>query len=320
MARRRRASSTSGLSPPSGNCRIGRCTSGAARCLPRAAVFLLRRSGGRRDAIAAAKATGVGFDLLEALRGRDCGAARTPAGSGGREPARGLAAHPSRGGGRARRVPGRAGSPRGAGGSGRAGQGAGGHASSESGPKTGSILGLATAKRCGALVQLAAESYDDDAAAALAQAAADYGALGLRLDAARSLLSLGRAQRRSKKRAAARSSLEQSAATFDQMLLRVDRAGALGACARRSAPPARGRRADADRVARGRAGGGRPLQQADRKVAVRQRAHDRGSPLARLRQARCRLACAARGAPLRSHVAALLSSVTVPSPLTRPLP
>ncbi len=77
--------------------------------------------------------------------------------------------------------------------------------------------GLATAKRCGALVQLASERYDDDAATALAQAAADYGALGLRLDAARSLLSLGRAQRRSKKWAAARRSLEQSAAAFDQI-------------------------------------------------------------------------------------------------------
>ncbi len=76
--------------------------------------------------------------------------------------------------------------------------------------------GLATAKRCEAVVQLAGR-YDDEAATALAQAAADYGELGLRFDRSRSLLSLGRAQRRHKKWGAARSSLEQAVAAFEEI-------------------------------------------------------------------------------------------------------
>ena len=77
--------------------------------------------------------------------------------------------------------------------------------------------GLATAERCSAVVRLASESYDEHAAASLEQAAAAYGELGLRSDAARSLLLLGRAQRRFKQRAAARGSLDQAAAAFDQL-------------------------------------------------------------------------------------------------------
>jgi DNA-binding CsgD family transcriptional regulator len=76
--------------------------------------------------------------------------------------------------------------------------------------------GLTTARRCAALVQLASQS-DGEGATDLAEAAADYGALGLRFDSARSLLSLGRAQRRLRKWGAARSSLEQAAAAFDEM-------------------------------------------------------------------------------------------------------
>ena len=77
--------------------------------------------------------------------------------------------------------------------------------------------GLATAARCGAVAGLAAGNYNEDAAATLAQAAADYGALGLRFDRARTLLSLGRGQRRLKKWGAARDSLEQAAAAFEQL-------------------------------------------------------------------------------------------------------
>jgi DNA-binding NarL/FixJ family response regulator len=64
-------------------------------------------------------------------------------------------------------------------------------------------------------VRLASETYDEAAAAALEQAARGYGALGLLHERARSLLSLGRSQRRLRKWAAARSSLEQAAAGFD---------------------------------------------------------------------------------------------------------
>jgi DNA-binding NarL/FixJ family response regulator len=74
--------------------------------------------------------------------------------------------------------------------------------------------GLASAKRCSAVVQLA-DRYDDEAAAQLDEAAADYGALGLNFDRARTLLHLGALQRRAQKRAAARLSLEAATAQFD---------------------------------------------------------------------------------------------------------
>ncbi len=77
--------------------------------------------------------------------------------------------------------------------------------------------GLATAMRCGALVQLAGDRYQEEAAAALAQAASDYGGLGLRFDRARSLLGLGRGQRRLKKWGAARASLEEAAVAFEEI-------------------------------------------------------------------------------------------------------
>jgi DNA-binding CsgD family transcriptional regulator len=74
---------------------------------------------------------------------------------------------------------------------------------------------LATAQRCHALVQLAGPSYDADSADALADAAATYERLGLRFDHARSLLSLGRAQRRLKQWGGAREALVAAAAAFD---------------------------------------------------------------------------------------------------------
>jgi DNA-binding CsgD family transcriptional regulator len=77
--------------------------------------------------------------------------------------------------------------------------------------------GLATVKRCDAVVRLASATYSEDAAATLAQAAGEYERLGLRFDAARSLLSLGRAQRRLRKWGGARDSLEGAVAAFDAM-------------------------------------------------------------------------------------------------------
>jgi DNA-binding NarL/FixJ family response regulator len=76
--------------------------------------------------------------------------------------------------------------------------------------------GLATADRSAAVVTLAG-GYDEAAAAGLAQAAAAYRALGLGFDAARALLVLGRAQRRARKRAAARDCLEQARAGFEAL-------------------------------------------------------------------------------------------------------
>jgi DNA-binding CsgD family transcriptional regulator len=75
--------------------------------------------------------------------------------------------------------------------------------------------GLASAKRCEAVLQMS-DTYLDGAAGALLEAAAEYGGLGLNFDRARTLLVLGGIQRRFKKRARARDALEQAAAQFDQ--------------------------------------------------------------------------------------------------------
>jgi DNA-binding CsgD family transcriptional regulator len=77
--------------------------------------------------------------------------------------------------------------------------------------------GLLTARRSGALIRLAATTYDQAAATELEAVAASYHGLGLRFDQARSLLALGRAERRLKKWAAARRSLELAAEAFDQL-------------------------------------------------------------------------------------------------------
>jgi DNA-binding CsgD family transcriptional regulator len=76
--------------------------------------------------------------------------------------------------------------------------------------------GLATVKRSMAALRLA-EGYDDAAAGQLARASADYGALGLGFESARALLYLGGAQRRAKKRAAARASLEEARSAFHRL-------------------------------------------------------------------------------------------------------
>jgi DNA-binding CsgD family transcriptional regulator len=75
--------------------------------------------------------------------------------------------------------------------------------------------GLATTRRCDGLMGLAGNAYDESAAAMLGSAADDFAELGLRFDAARSLLLLGRAQRRHRKWAAARTSLERAVAAFE---------------------------------------------------------------------------------------------------------
>jgi DNA-binding CsgD family transcriptional regulator/tetratricopeptide (TPR) repeat protein len=77
--------------------------------------------------------------------------------------------------------------------------------------------GLAGAQRCAALVALADGRHDENAALQMTESAAAYRALGLPLDRARTLLSLGRAQRRARKWGAARLSLEQSMAAFDEL-------------------------------------------------------------------------------------------------------
>ena len=77
--------------------------------------------------------------------------------------------------------------------------------------------GLASARRCAAVLQLTSGSYDERAALALAEAAEEYARLGLRFDHARSLLSLGRAQRRMKKWGPAREALQGAIAVFEDL-------------------------------------------------------------------------------------------------------
>jgi DNA-binding CsgD family transcriptional regulator len=76
---------------------------------------------------------------------------------------------------------------------------------------------LASAMRCDALVRLGSNDGSEGPFAALEEAATAYGALGLRFDRARTLLLLGRAQRRRKKWAGARGALEQAAAVFEDL-------------------------------------------------------------------------------------------------------
>jgi DNA-binding CsgD family transcriptional regulator len=75
----------------------------------------------------------------------------------------------------------------------------------------------ATARRCDALVRLAAGRYDRAAGAALAEAATELAGIGLAFDSARCHLSLGRAQRRLKQWGSTRRSLGSSAAAFVQL-------------------------------------------------------------------------------------------------------
>jgi DNA-binding CsgD family transcriptional regulator len=77
--------------------------------------------------------------------------------------------------------------------------------------------GLATARRSEAVLQLATGPYDERVALALTGAAEDYARLGLRFDRARSLLSLGRAQRRFKKWGPAREALQGAIAMFEDL-------------------------------------------------------------------------------------------------------
>jgi DNA-binding CsgD family transcriptional regulator len=74
--------------------------------------------------------------------------------------------------------------------------------------------GLVSADRARAVIELAGPTYDAAAAQMLADAADAYGRLGLGFDRARSLLSLGRAQRRLKQWGVARESLQAAVVAF----------------------------------------------------------------------------------------------------------
>jgi DNA-binding CsgD family transcriptional regulator len=75
--------------------------------------------------------------------------------------------------------------------------------------------GLATAKRCDGVIGL--EGRRSGAEALLEQAADEYRTLGLAFDQARTLLLLGRGQRRQRRWGASRRVLEQAVALFDEL-------------------------------------------------------------------------------------------------------
>jgi DNA-binding NarL/FixJ family response regulator len=76
--------------------------------------------------------------------------------------------------------------------------------------------GLASAGRCEAIIALAA-AWSDEAERALSESADAYARLGLWFDRARTLLALGRAQRRYRKWGAARDTLELAGSAFEQL-------------------------------------------------------------------------------------------------------
>jgi DNA-binding CsgD family transcriptional regulator len=75
----------------------------------------------------------------------------------------------------------------------------------------------ASAHRAAATVRLADVAGDEEAGAHLRQAADRLGSLGLPFDAARTLLTLGRAMRRARRWGAAREALEDAASAFDDL-------------------------------------------------------------------------------------------------------
>jgi DNA-binding CsgD family transcriptional regulator len=77
--------------------------------------------------------------------------------------------------------------------------------------------GLAAAGRCEALIALSGQGFDAAAAERLRACAATQLELGLRFEAARTLLALGRAARRFKQWGLARAALEEAATAFDEL-------------------------------------------------------------------------------------------------------
>ena len=155
--------------------------------------------------------------------------------------------------------------------------------------------GLATARRCAALIELRDPAGYDGAARELADAAGAYGD-------ARPAVRPGEVATQPRPGRAAAEEVGRGApvARAGGRGLRragidgLGRGGARGARARGRTAAAARERADPLRAARGRAGGERRLQQGDRPGAVRQRAYRRDPPDALVRKARRPVPRAAR--------------------------
>ena len=285
---------------PTATCCTGRCTSAAEPCSPPAGATSRTPGAGASRAVSQRRVHRRALGLARGhARPRPGGAARQGPGRGGRPPRRRLGPHPA--GGR-RWTPGRSPSartwsrpwsrrrrttPRGP--------------SSTCWPSARASRTTrgrgAGAQRGAALVEIHGDAYTDAAGDALEAAAATYGGLGLAFDEARTLLALGRAQRRAKKWGAARDVLERAVAAFEAIGSpgwaddaraelergRRPRAGRLGRAHRDRAPRRRPRRRGAG-------------QQGDRPDPGRHRQHRRVPPPQHLRQARHPLPRAARGA------------------------
>ena len=304
---RRTSCSTSGRSRPTTSCSSGRCTSAAGRCSPPAAAFRRRRArGALRRSLALRRRAWSGIDWRRFARSRSLRCWSTIL----RAPPTRLRAVSEHTRPRARRraggVPVRARPGRGAGRARRVRRGRRGHRAARTprrraAPSLGARGHSSLRRRASSLRPGRTTSGRPSRSK---QAAADFAALGLAFDHARTLLGLGRARRRARKWGAARRTLEQAASRFDELGSPgwADR-GAGRARAHRSTQAAADRRADADRAARGGARDPGAVQQGDRAGAVRHRQHRRGAPVARLREARHPLARPARARIRRAPVA-----------------
>ena len=240
-------------------------------------------------AIAVGEATGRVWEPLEARLARGTVALLAHEPANALEDLRAIWEHTQREDRRPRRPPGRARAGGGAGGGRRPRRGARGTHRLRELAERQEHLGLATARRCSPSSALASGDHDESDATAMTDAAAAYEGSG-KFDRARTLLALGRAQRRLKQWRGARESLEQAISAFDAL-------GSPGWAAEARAQLARvGGRRPGRTTASPRASSASPswrpaaLQQGDRAHAVRDRPHGRGAPLARVREARRPLA------------------------------
>ena len=177
------------------------------------------------------------------------------------------------------------------------------------------IWALATSARCRGLLY-AARGDLPRAEEALEHALAEHGRVEMPFELARTLLVLGQVRRRRRRKRAARDALDQALALFEQMGAPLWAQRAREEIARLGARRGPGELTPTEARVVELAAEGQSNKEIARD-AVRRRAHGRGAPVARLREARDPLAQAARGAPRRRGAAARSLRVSVISPAAR---